>query len=946
MATEQINNSPSGLQVSNNTFSATPPGSTYIANNVVESQKGVLEPRNGQNFASTITGSGNRKALQLTEFDGAVLVSASTDGTDDFNLGYVNSGVTTPYTSFGGLFNPVDNATPDQHRIKFAQAEGFLYWCCNNGPRALEAFDAQPRIAGLPRMPDEFLNNLQPYAGSQMPYNCNAAYRTVLRRPTSSGVSILSPPSGRLIVTNRIFIPVGSLTKASSVATATFTGGVRFFLTTGDTFVLAPGEADFPAGPYTVTGETATTFTFGITSGSATNTVAQDAQPGNAANAGFRTPVIQASLPSVAVAGDFVQLYRSVFTSDSSVDPTDELYQCAEIELQGGDIASGVCLITDQTPQSILSNPLYSNPTTGEGADQINLQPPLYRDVANFDSRTFYANTTGLHSLNLEMLGVGAANGIQDGDTITVADSLHTLTLTFKNAPSTGLEVQIVSSGLASQNIAATTTNLIQTFFVAVGPFGSNYPWAMYSASQDNNSDNGAATGIPGKILVARTDYLDDPLKITVSRPATWTPALSATVPTLTTNARVPNQLVYSKDQEAESVPPVNFLTIGAKNYAIARIVALQQGLIIFKQGDGVWSLTGSGGSYTVLRISTANIIAPDCCGAGSDFAWALTDQGPSVMRFTPVGSVGAKSRSIETVIRELVAEFPDEVFGDSFFVNYEIERRVMFYLPTGTQSNGDVQLTNYCYNTATDSWTTLDGAYSGIVTSTHFLWLGQYDAIANAQNVITKERKTNTQLDKADISYTSSITAVNVGGDPLVIMLGVGTARPGDGISQGIWATKIAALRPDIGPNTVQVFEAIPWSVAACTLYIAYPVEVQFQPSGDPIAAKKLTRMSLVYKPGEFANYFGNVTIFTDAIQAELCIPSPSLGFGSTPFGAGPFGNPSLMVKDTNPIAASHVSAAQFFPGFRTQEVWLKFKLQGVGMMLETATAPANRGK
>ena len=69
-------------------------------------------------------------------------------------------------------------------------------------------------------------------------------------------------------------------------------------------------------------------------------------------------------------------------------------------------------------------------------------------------------------------------------------------------------------------------------------------------------------------------------------------------------------------------------------------------------------------------------------------------------------------------------------------------------------------------------------------------------------------------------------------------------------------------------------------------------------------------------------------------------------MGFGLTPFGQGPLGNPAPMVVDVNPLDAKWTNAAQFVLGFETSEVWVKLKLQGFSAGIDTQDGPAGRGR
>lgn len=923
-----------GLQTSNNTFSASPPGSLSKADNLIISQKGVGKPRNGQAWASTMPVVADLP-FALAEFQGNIIANYGISKTDtSMGLGYVNAGAISAYS--GGPYNPVgdDGVSTDYMRMKFAQASLFLHFCCASGPQALETYNDTPRIAGLSRMPDFAAVGVQA-TGTQpgfLPYNASVAYRSVLKRVTSTGQVLLSPPSNRFVVTNRFQAAIGGLVRTGgNTVTATLTPGTVWKIFSlpfgiGGSITLSPGEANFAAATYTVTNTSANTITWTDSGSNVSSTVAQELNPGAILAAS------QVILPKAAKAGDFIRLYRSVATSDSSIEPSDDLYLSMEVKLSSTNISAGYVLIIDYTPEGALQDPLYTNPSDGDGGGLggSNFQPPLYGDIANWDGSTWYANSEGQQYLDLQMLGVGGPNGIQDGDTITIFDGVSTTkTFTFKNTVGVSTDIQIVSDGTPGYNIAWTTY-----FFTEVaGQQLLGNGLGIYGRTSTN--------GFPGGILIERTDFLQTAFQVKVSRPTSWAPGLSATVYTSAFASADPNGLWNSKSQQPEAVPASNFMNVGTANYYARRIFGLRNALIIMKEGDGIWSLTGTSGNYTLVQISTANTIAPDCACVFADAVWAYTDQG--ILRISDTGGVQVVSRPIETDLNALATQFPDETYAWSFAVSYETERRVMFYVPVAAATaatGGAPTLQAYCYSQATNAWTKFNHeAISGIVTTSHRLWTGIYDSVFS-QGRVTEERKTGTYLDIADAQWSNTLTTT---ANPYVVQLATpGAIQQGSGISQGNYFTKVTAV---LGGSLYQVAELVPWSNGACTIYDPYPVEVQFLPAGEPGARKVLTRLFTLYKPEEFSNLFGVATLFTDQIQSELEIPAPFPGFGSTAFGMGSFGNPSPMVLDSNPISPKWVNAGQFFPGFKLNEVWAQFQIQGLGMQVDTAAAPAGRG-
>lgn len=947
-----------GLQLSNNTFSASPPGSLSKALNGVISQKGVFEPRNGQDRLAA-TPAAPEIPFALGEFQQAILASYSESKTDPYELGFRSGVNITPYDD--GPYNPVDydGATTDYARMKFLGASLFLHFCCADGPRTLETYnDLKPRRSGLSRVPD-LLMLMRQATGTQVgpiPYNSSVAFRYTHKKVTSTGQVLISPVSQRFVMTNRFLATIGSMSRAGTTVTvdideADFTQ-TPFGI--GGTVTVSPGETDFPAGAKTLTnvqlisgGGVRLTWT---EAGAATSSTAdQEMMPGTTGAVYGRASV---KLPLDAAAGDIIQLYKSVATSSSAIDPSPDLYLCAEHLITGAEVAALALTIDDYTPQSVLQEPLYTNPTDGDGLgiEGQNFPPPIYADSANFDSRTFFLNTVGQQYLKLQLLGVGTPDGVQENDTITFNDTATATatTYTFKAAPGTPTEVRLITNGSPSWNIAWTT------FYLARATAGAG---ADLRALGIGVFAETSPNGYPGGIRIERTDYLQDAVQVKVSRPASWSPALQSATYTDSFAQESPNGLSYSKLGQPEAVPLLNTQKVGTSNYFGRRLFALKNSLIILKEGDGIWSLTGTDGNYSLLQISTANIIAPDCACVFADNVWAYTDQG--ILRISDSGGVQVVSRPIETELVRLATDLPAETYAWSYAVGYETERRVMFFLPfeeANDDTNGAPVMKAFCYSLATNAWTgplEFNGTpVSGLVTTGHKLVTGIYDDTFAAGR-LTQERKTDSYLDVADagiantlLAMPNTFSAASIGG--IIINLAfLDGVRVGDGISQGTdIKTTIKAFRPDVGPTCVEVWEVESWVLGAAFTYQHFDMEVEFLPEGTPAARKALTRLVFLFKPEEFQNLAGKSTLFTDQMQDVDEIDTTAPGYGLGSYGEDPYGDPSPMVVDVNPMSQKWTNAGQFFPGFKLEEVWFKFKLQGVGMKIDNADGPVGRGR
>lgn len=938
MADNQVLAEVAGLQTSNNTFSATPPGSQFIAENVMIIQKGVGVPRNGQERAYVAPLGGNpteKLAMQLVEFSGSLLASWAED---KLSTTYELAEAGNPSTAYaGGPYNPVDcdGVSTSYGRMKFGFAAQFLHFCTQAGAKVLESPSAKPRNAGLLRMPDvraAMLPNSTFSGGDSnwLPYGSSVAYRAVLRRPTSTGVSLLSAPSGRTVVTNRIVAVKDGMTRSGgTTVTVTVAGGVNPGLAIGDTFTLTPGEANFPAGQYTVASAGAGDFTYANAGSNVSNTLSQDFDTGP------RPVAVVIELPEDATTSTPARLYRS--RSTTTTVPSDELFLVNELTPSGSDITNGYIEYDDATPESVINEPLYTNPQTGEGATQANFAPPLYRDLAWWNSAMWYLNTTGLQQLTIQMLGVGSPDGVQNNDTFTIAVPGATpLTVRFRDSPSVTEDVQIVSDGTPAFNIERTAQNFIVTLNDQLEFLNADVR-VYYSSAQGEP---------PGRMLLQAIAPDLGPFGVTVSRPLTWTPAMDTLVPVESMAERRPNGLDHSKPGQPEAVPVTNRTAVGSASYDGARALALQNALLVFKQGDGIWAVTGQA-PYQVQQISTANLLAIDAAAVFADSAWAYTDQG--ILRISDAGGAVVVSRPIETELNALRYALPEETQDWSFAVPYEVERRIMFYVPADVDEDGRPQLQAYCYNNATDTWTKYTyEAFSGVVSPTlQRLYLGTYDAEGSTSR-ITLERKGDGHLDVADESFSVNVIAsqLDARGNRVVRLSSNSNARAGNGLLQGDFRTKLRVARPDLGSRWWQLWEDMPFAVAGATIFRCYTVKTLFQPVGAPSARKTLTRLSFLFKPEGYEALAGTALVLTDQVQAEVLFSAPFAGFGLTKFGGAPFGDPSPLVVDVNPLSAKWTNAAQFFVGFELSEVWTKFQFQGFTAMVSTQDGPIARGK
>lgn len=163
------------------------------------------------------------------------------------------------------------------------------------------------------------------------------------------------------------------------------------------------------------------------------------------------------------IEGTFVRVYRSVM-ADTEGATSDELYLVSETVIDTAQYTtSSVLTLADVTAQefAVQSAPLYTNATQG---GLPNDAPPFARDLANWDSRLWYANTEQPYSLTAQLIGVEGggtptipATGLRVGDTLTINGVVFTA---WGSTISSERKFAVWTSGTAAENISITLEQL------------------------------------------------------------------------------------------------------------------------------------------------------------------------------------------------------------------------------------------------------------------------------------------------------------------------------------------------------------------------------------------------------------------------------------------------------------------------------------------------------
>lgn len=446
----------------------------------------------------------------------------------------------------------------------------------------------------------------------------------------------------------------------------------------------------------------------------------------------------------------FYQVYRTSQSVDVNTLPNQDYQLVFENNPTLAQINDGILDIVDITPDSFRGAELYSN-TNQEGEDQVNNRPPFAKDIALYNQMTFYANTRIQHTSRLDLVGLDPLTaGLSTLEFVRGADNFTINFGSSEDIPTCTALLDLDVNKTVSQQIDSTARSIIR---VINRCDANNIVYAYYASTPD---------GVPGQMVIQARDLSSTPFTIqaTNSTVTIATNTVSAYSPDLieteeSSNETKPNRIYYSKLDEPEAVPALNYSNIGGGDNVIRRIAALRDTLFIFTD-EGIFS--GVGQIPQQLRFTgfdrTTIIKATDSVAKGNNQIFLFTDQGVVTVSDTGVSVI---SRQIEDLLLPLLdpayTNFQTATFGQF----YQSDRK--YILSTVTQTTDTSATTAYVYNTFTNSWVTWDIDKTCSIVSTYDdkLYLGASDT-----NYIEQERKNFNKNDHADREHSVNILSVS----------------------------------------------------------------------------------------------------------------------------------------------------------------------------------------
>jgi len=547
---------------------------------------------------------------------------------------------------------------------------------------------------------------------------------------------------------------------------------------------------------------------------------------------GTRDVALTITIPTGISTSDFFQVYRSKESATSSDEPNDELQLVYEKNPTAGEITAKSISFTDSTPISLMGAALYIN-ASQEGIAETNDEPPLANDIAAFKNYGFFAAVKSKHRLNIKLLSAGGA-GLVNDDTITIDGVVYTA----KGAETIASGFFKVSTGgSAAQNISDTAQSLVKV----INQYTSNTTvYAYYiSGFQD----------LPGQILLVARVLSSVSFAVTVSRAVAWDIGTGTSA-----NDNYQNGLMWSKDGQFEHVPTGHLEFVGSKNYPIRRIIALRDSLFILKT-DGVWRLTGAGGSWSITPLDTSTrIIAPDSASVVNNQIFCLADQG--IVAISDIG-VQVMSRPIEDQITDLVSKNYNNLKKLSFGVSYETDRKYILF--TINQAADTAPTKAIVYNTFTKAWTnwTKTAVHGFVNPADDKMYLCN-----STDKHILKERKTLNFTDFVD-EELDGISVVSSSSYNVVLNTTTGIEVGSLLYSSATVYSVITAINPS--SNSVTVNDLKTWPVGAITVYKVIECELEYvaQHFKNPGVMKHFQEVAVLFRNTNFLT--GVLSFFTD---------------------------------------------------------------------------------
>lgn len=603
----------------------------------------------------------------------------------------------------------------------------------------------------------------------------------------------------------------------------------------------------------------------------------------------------------------FYQIYRSSIV-DHTIEPSDDLQLVYEGVPTSGQISAKEFTVTDITDPILgeVGAFLYTSPGQ-EGILQANEQPPLCKDLCTFKNMTFFANTKTKQRLFATLIATGSPSGFQIGDSITVNSETYT---GVGSSPSANQFIVYTSSPDPSENIR----NTAKAFIASINKNSSTIGAYYLSGYAD----------LPGKILIEAINPSLPEFQFSCSRSGVFTP-VNSTNTIKSSNDEFPNRVFYSKLQQPEAVPIINYLDCGSSNEAILRIIPLKDSVFVLK-AYSIYRIIGE--DPFSLRVSlfdnAINFYAPDTAVLVDSTIYCDTDQG-----LTSISDNGIQilSRPIENLITTVkqIEDFDATAFG----VGYDYDRKYILFCK---ENPTDIEAVNqFVYNYFTNAWTKwhLHRTCGLVASKQNLLFTG------DKSGYLWVERKNNNLSDYSDEDFDVTITAFS--GNVITL---ASTANIVSGMVLEQFGQYSTILTVNTLDNQIIVSDNLIWVINSATVFqpIEIIVEWSQQSTENPGILKHFREITAFFRTIDFESIkIAFKTNFTNLEEEIEILNVSSNGWGEFTWGEIAWGSDSIDNKVIRTYIPRNCSRGHIlYPILKSGKGRSRFSFQGFSLIFE----------
>lgn len=618
-------------------------------------------------------------------------------------------------------------------------------------------------------------------------------------------------------------------------------------------------------------------------------------------------------IPDAITSEYFYQIYRSSIV-DKSIEPSDDLQLVYEGIPSALEISNLEFTITDITDPILMGAYLYTSPGQ-EGILQANEQPPLCKDICTFKNMTFFANTKTRQRLFATLIASGSPNGIQIGDSITI--NSETFNAVSSTSPGTNQFTVFTSSPDPAENIRNTAKSLIY----CVNKYSSTINGFYLSGYNE----------LPGKILFETLSTAANEFTFSCSRTGVFTPINSANLIT-SSNDEFPNRVFFSKLQQPESVPIVNYLDCGSANEEIIRIIPLKDSVFVLKQYS-IYRIIGE--DPFSLRVSlfdnAINFSGADTAVLVDSTIYCDTDQG-----LTSISDNGIQvlSRPIENLISDAknIQDFETSAFG----VGYDFDRKYLLFVK---KYETDTQCTrSFVYNYFTNAWTEWELERScGLVGNNNLLYMGDVNG-----NLYIERRNYNI-ADYADNEF--NVTIISYSGLEVTI-------SDASDLHAGMILEQVGqySVILDIVGNILTVENLYSWQAGSAIVYDPINIYVEWsqQSAENPGILKHWREVSMFFRFADFETFnIGFRSNFSNEAEFIEIQSNESLGtWGEFTWGESTWGEAIVDNYVVRTYVPKNLSRAHIlYPIIKNGKGRSRFAFQGISLIFENMSERFKNG-